>query len=143
MIIPCNESVASENIHVEKEPLEFFYVVKTEIHSVLQPSFLDKYVRAPGSQFYALTSNAPIDQTSTLSICSGWFENSRRCFANKAIGKLVMSVDGETYSQLGLQGTKEKFGSEKDKKRIYRQKFSRSPHKDRYGRIHYVYRNRY
>lgn len=57
----------------------FFYVVKAPIDILLETEFLNTYLRSEG-HFYSLLHQAPIDQTSSLSLIPGNKKKKKRKF---------------------------------------------------------------
>ena len=98
----------------------FYYTVRCPLSAVLAQDFINRYVRTKGThRFYALSCPEEFSKPGTV-------YPGRECqpFANRfAIlpsGKLVLSLDRETYQQLGLEGATpkyEKLGNSKDGER--------------------------
>jgi len=80
---------------------EFFYQICTGLENLLQPKFLQTYIKT--GNFYGLSIGSKIDCANVVAIYSG---------------KLLLSLDKNTYEQLGLVGIPSKF-SKKGKQQIF------------------------
>lgn len=101
----------------------FYYTVRCPLKAILTQDFINKHIRTKGThRFYALSCPEECSNSNV----SGALYSGRECqslanrFAILPSGKLVLSLDRETYQQLGLEGSSpkyEKFGNNKDGER--------------------------
>jgi hypothetical protein len=70
----------------------FCYRARLDVHLLLQPSFLDAYVRQ--GNFLAMSCNTHIDHVNTIAFFNG---------------KLYMTISPETFKELGLSAQKTSF----------------------------------
>lgn len=90
-------------------PQYFYYTVRCPLKAILTQDFINRHIRTKGTHsFYALS--CPEEFCGTGSVYPG-----RECqafsnrFAVLPSGKLVLSLDRDTYQQLGLEGTTPKY----------------------------------
>ncbi|XP_051872386.1 ribonuclease P protein subunit p40 isoform X2 [Pristis pectinata] len=89
--------------------LENYYLVKQlPLHEMLEPEFINMYVKK--GNFYALSYNSRIDQDNTVALLP--------------TGKLILSVDKDTYEELGLEGQPSKY-SHRTVMRYSRKRYNR------------------
>ncbi|XP_062926099.1 ribonuclease P protein subunit p40 [Mobula hypostoma] len=74
--------------------LESYYLVKQlPLCEILEPEFINTYVKK--GNLYALSYNTRIDQDNTVALLP--------------TGKLILSIDKDTYEELGLEGQPSKY----------------------------------
>ncbi|XP_069769608.1 ribonuclease P protein subunit p40 [Narcine bancroftii] len=74
--------------------LENYYLVKQlSLHEMLEPEFINTFIKE--GKCYALSYNTRIDQDNTVALLP--------------TGKLILSIDKDTYEELGLEGQPSKY----------------------------------
>ncbi|KFQ66227.1 Ribonuclease P protein subunit p40, partial [Pelecanus crispus] len=76
---------------------EYYVVRNLSIHELVSHEFIDAFVKK--GSCYALTYNTKIDQDNTAALLPN--------------GKLILSVDKDTYEELGLQGRPSRYAGKK------------------------------
>ncbi|XP_074753991.1 ribonuclease P protein subunit p40 isoform X4 [Athene noctua] len=76
---------------------EYYVVRNLSIHELVAHEFIDAFVKK--GSCYALTYNTKIDQDNTAALLPN--------------GKLILSVDKDTYEELGLQGRPSQYSGKK------------------------------
>ncbi|XP_050747754.1 ribonuclease P protein subunit p40 isoform X4 [Gymnogyps californianus] len=76
---------------------EYYLVRSLSVHELVAQEFIDAFVKK--GSCYALTYNTKIDQDNTAALLPN--------------GKLILSVDKDTYEELGLQGRPSQYSGKK------------------------------
>ncbi|XP_067853688.1 ribonuclease P protein subunit p40 isoform X1 [Heptranchias perlo] len=93
ILIPECRALSSAIAAVSRTLGDYYLVKQLPLHEMLEPEFINKFVRK--GFLYALSYNTRIDQDNTIALLP--------------TGKLILSVDKDTYEELGLEGQPSKY----------------------------------